>query len=387
EHSAGGFGNHQISPVATYIPPNKVQREDHDNSLPSFSSLLATDCPMSRLDPQFLVPCPGLPHPHRLAIAPVLALRVVFVDGGVILVMSTHHNMIDGAGSMQLWDYLATIMKGEAISAEALSRSNTDRSRVLPLLRADEAVNDYSYLLRPSPWPLGAPPATSWCVFLTTRSALADIKKRSSVFIEETKTDVDYVSSDDALAAFCWQRISAIRLQGRRCRPGQMSKFGRAVDGRPAVGLSSNYLGHMVVHAVTCLPVGEVATRPLCSLAGMLRHDLQEARTEWSVRSCATFISRVKDKSMLLYGGLYKPETDLCSSSLLKMSTNEPFKMGMLGESKFFRKPDGPSIPVCIYFFPSDNRDKVQVVLCVTDHDLQGLEGDKEWGYYMQRVG
>ncbi|KAI2464008.1 hypothetical protein F4781DRAFT_425870 [Annulohypoxylon bovei var. microspora] len=362
-------------------PPNDVVRADHDADFPPLPSLLKSGGPMSSFGPANLVPCPGLPHPHGLSPIPILIVRAVFITGGVLIVMSTHHNMIDGTGLMQLWDHLATLMNGESLSDEAIQWANEDRTQVVPLLRPGETAKDYSHLLRPNPWPLGPPPETTWCGFTVSRSALAEIKDRAS-----SKTEGAFVSTDDALSAFCWQRICAVRLSSGRCHATQLSKFGRAINARRAVGLPDAYLGQMVVHATTRLSLGDVVGSSVSELAAMLRHDLEDARTEWSVRSCATFMAGVSDKSRLLYGGLYNPATDIGGSSLLTWG-DRPFRMGALGESKMFRKPDGPRIPGCMYFFPSDNEREMQLVLCLTREDLDGLGRDAEWGRYVKGGG
>ncbi|KAI1205137.1 uncharacterized protein F4807DRAFT_444146 [Annulohypoxylon truncatum] len=369
------------APWPASAPPNNVVRADHDADFPPLSSILASGGPMSTFGPANLVPCPGLPHPHGLSPIPILIIRAVFITGGVLVVLSAHHNMVDGTGLMQLWDHMATLMNGDSLSPKALQWANADRTRVVPLLRPNELVKDYSHLLRPNPWPLGPPPETIWRGFTVSRSALAEIKDRAS-----PQTEGAFVSTDDALSAFCWQRICAVRLSSGRCHATQLSKFGRAVNARRAVGLPDTYLGQMVVHATTRLPLGDVVAKSVAELAGMLRRDLEDARTEWSVRSCATFMAGVPDKSKLLYGGLYNPATDIGGSSLLTWGSR-PFRMGALGESRMFRKPDGPRIPGCMYFFPSDNEREMQLVLCLTREDLHGLSRDTEWDYFVKGVG
>jgi trichothecene 3-O-acetyltransferase len=374
EPGSSGFITNRPWPASA--PPNNVTCTDKAGVLPSLSSLVASECPMSSLVPEHLECCPGLPHPHGLSPAPVMMVRAVFIEGGVLIVISTHHNMIDGLGQMQIWDHLATLMSGGELSDEAVEVANRDRACVVPLLRPDEPARDYSHLLRPNPWPLGPPPSTEWMVFTLTRNSLEEIQTRAGA-----------ASPDDALSAFCWQRICAVRVGSGRCRPEQISKFGRAIDARRAVGLPPAWLGHSIVHAATKLPMGKVAETPLADLAGQLRLDLDEARSEWAVRSCATFMAQFRDKSKLLYGGLYNPETDVGGTSFMFWAKKPSYRMGLLGQSKFFRKPDGPSIPGCMYFFPSDVEGQLQIVLCMTKNDLNGLCDDPWWSRYIRRVG
>lgn len=362
-------------------PPNTVVRVDKDEDFPSFATLVATEGFASTFDPANIF---GLPARHGFSLGHVCAIRAVFIQGGVLVIMTTHNNMIDGIGMMQLWIHLSTLMNGGKLSAKAIQLGNADRSCVLPLLPPGAPIKNYNHLIRPNPWPLPPPPSAEWCVFHATRAGVADIKARATPIPTPA---VPSISSSDALSAFCWQRVCTVRLRSGKCRADQISQFRRAASGRWAMGLTSDYMGPMMVHARTWLPMGEVVKSPLARIASLLRRDLEEWRDEWSVRSCATFMAGVPDKSQLLYGGMTNPETDLSGTSLLRFARSEPFRMGVLGESKMFREVDAPMLPGCLCFYPADNARDVQITMCLTSEDIDGLDEDTEWRRYVRHLG
>jgi CBS domain-containing protein len=386
-HVAAINGRVQSVAWPSDITPNFVIRKDADDVLPSLSDIIAADGPVSMFPGEHIVPCPGLPAPHGITgrPVPVAMLSVVFLRGGLLLLTSLHHQIGDAAALITLWDLLAAVMNGDPdpIPKEVVAQANRDRTRVIPLLQPDEPAKDYRHLLRPKGFTPRPPPPTVWCAFRIPLASLSRIKKLvGGPESPGWDPEVSYISRNDALSAFAWQRISTVRLANGR-RPEQLSKFGRAVDLRGAVGVPKTYMGQMIGHAATRLPLGEIAAAPLTRLACALRRSLDDATTEWAVRSYATFVAK-HDKRELMYGGVYDPDVDIGASSMFRMEEGyRPIRMGILGESKMFRKPVVTPIPGCMYFFPSDNERDMQLVLCMTRGDLAGLVRDAEWSRYI----
>ena len=381
----------QSVPWPLDAPANSVLRRDADDVLPSFAEIMAADGPVSMFPGEHIVPWPGLPAPHGITRypVPVAVLSAVFIKGGLLLLTSLHHHIMDGTALLTLWDLLAAVMNGEPdpIPNETVAQANRDRTRVIPLLRPGEPTKDYSHLLRPDDFifpPMQ--PTVCWCVF---HVPLATIPRIKALAGDQNSPGWDpavaYISNNDALSAFAWQRISAVRLAHGR-RDEQISKFSRAVDLRGALSIPNSYMGHMVGFAATHLPLGEVATAPLARLACALRRDLAEADTEWAARSFATFVART-EKKRLLYGGVYNPFLNVGASSMFSMDrAHRPFRMGVLGKSRMFRKPDVALIPGCVYFLPSDNERDLQLVLCMPKEELAALVADTKWSKYIKCV-
>ncbi|KEY74372.1 Sat5 [Stachybotrys chartarum IBT 7711] len=381
----GKSGYITTAPWPSSAPPNDVTYEEKDDAFPSLNTLIKSGG--SFLATKDLVGYPGLPEPHGLHPTPVATIRLVFITGGVLVVLSTHHNIVDGIGLMQMWDYLDILMGGGAISRQDARSANADRARVLPLIAPGEPVKDYSHLIRPNPWPLPPPPKTEWRLFKMHPWALAEIRSRARDGTDQ-RASARPASSDDALTAFCWQRVSAMRLASGRVTGDQVSKFGRAVNGRSAMGLDSSYLFHMMLHTETRLPIEQIARSTLAELSTQLRKDLDAARTEWSVRSYATFLAGVADKTRLLYGGITNPQTDLGGTSTMHWASRRPIRLGLLGDCHLIRKPEGMPLPGCLYFMPSGGTSGVvQLLLCLPKEELDALQEDAEWKHYTESGG
>ncbi|KAI1389070.1 uncharacterized protein F4822DRAFT_268478 [Hypoxylon trugodes] len=399
--------------------PIGVSRQDffvkkYDNIMAPFKALAQANFPASMLPAEDLEPWPSLPTPPAASPAPVCALQLNFIEGGVILTISTNHTMIDGSGIISLRRVLAAVMNGEAIPDNELSILSMDRTRVIPLLAQGEPIKDHSHLLRRAPTtpppPLEIPPAR-WRVFRISREAVEEIKTRARTRDSSWIPTVSHISTNDALSAFCWQRFSAVRLplivQRRRNKNNDettdlhehlLTRFGRAIDGRVAMGVPSSYMGHMVYHATLWLPMSAVATASLPFLATALRRALDEANNAWSIRSYATFLSRQTDRSRLLYGGPQNPETDFGVSSLVTAfdwERKSSLRFGpLLGEPAVWRKTDHALISGCLYFLDTEYEDcgggdgnVVQMVLlCLPEDELDALGKDKEWTRYFKEV-
>ncbi|KAI1805835.1 hypothetical protein F4811DRAFT_551492 [Daldinia bambusicola] len=144
----------------------------------------------------------------------------------------------------------------------------------------------------------------------------------------------------------------------------------RAVDVRRIMGVPRSYMGHLVYHASLSLPLSIVASTPLPFLACAMRRALNEVSNSWAVRSYATFLSRLSDRSGLLHGGPHNPETDI-------------------GRPAAWRKADHAPILGCLYFFDTEiNRaSKVRelvltTMICLANDEMDALMSDTEWTKY-----
>lgn len=397
-HVPGGPGNSglfKLTPWPADSAPNEIVRfRDCDNLAPTMAQLLRAGPPIGMLDGKILTPFPGLPQHHGLTSpAPIIALQANFIHGGLLLNMSFHHIAIDATGITQFIRLLSTVLDGGKISAADLEQANRDRSRVVPLLSNDEPVKDHDHLRRPPdflPQMPASPP--KWFTFKLPVLAAATLKKLASSSSSSTPI---LISENDAICAFCWQRISAVRLA--RGLPGfapnTATTFYRAIDGRAAVGVPFSYMGHMVHFAKARLSLRQVVSAPLSNLAQTLRRELNAANTAWGLRSYATFIAREPDKSSLLYGGLRNPNTDLgATSSTISMGDSSeitwppPFG-SLLGTYRFLRRPDTPlAMAGSITIAPIENG-AIPILLGLPEDDLEGLKQDLQWKKYTRLVG
>lgn len=408
----GNSGYFASKPWPAHVPRHDFFVKQCADVIAPFAVLEKAGFPVSMIPADVTETWPSLPVPATIRPAPVAALQLNFIQGGLILTVTNHHTMIDGTGLLVFRRMLATLMDGRPIPEDDIAAANLDRTRVIPLLAPGEPIKDHSHLIRrpqqSPPVSASPPPSAKWRVFRITRKAAVEIRslagdRNSPAWIPT----VPRVSTNDVLAAFCWQRIAAARLpillKRRPHERSPLGRFGRAIDARRTMGIPSSYMGHMVYHAVLWLPLETVASTPLPFLACALRQALNEANNPWAVRSYATFLSREPDRSRLLYGGPQNPETDIGLSSLvtsLDWERQPTLRFGpLLGSPVAWRKANHAPFPGCVYFLDTErkvtgeggdrdgNEDLVlTTLLCLAEDELDALRRDSEWMQYFEEV-
>lgn len=362
---------------------------------PSYEELQQHGAPVSMLNGKILCPLPAFPLGYNdtdTAYPPVMVLQANFIKGGLVLNFSNQHNMIDGVGAFAYFKLLSLAMRGEEIPQSLVDQANMDRSKVIPLLDPGEPLRDHSHLLRPPTTtapPQRPPPPSRWALFRVLRKSLPGIKQSASKKDQFVDDKVEYVSTNDALCAFYWKRLAAVRLANRSVDPNSQSKFLRAMDARAAVRTPPGYLGQMVYHAATRFAYHELASPELSlsAVASRLRADLNASNSEWAVRSYATFVAGVPDKSTLVYGGGFDPVLDIGNSSMSQLDFTA-LDFGVLGKPAFLRRPDLTPVPGVMYVFaPEGEAGDLPVLVCLSDSDINGLRADGEWGPNTEYVG
>ncbi|KAL9082893.1 MAG: hypothetical protein Q9165_008746 [Trypethelium subeluteriae] len=392
----GSSGLYTLAPWPSAAPKNEmVLAKDCESLMPPIAQILRAGAPISMLDANILTPFPGLPLPHGLEPpVPVLVMQVNFLRGGIIINVSSHHMAIDGTGIVQIMRHLSAVLQNREISAADLEQANRDRRYVVPLIPRGEPVKDHSYLRAP-PGHVTAPPSSpaKWCCFKLPTSALATLRGVASSASESPQQQQQPISENDVISAFCWQRITAVRL-ARGFSTDTITKLTRTIDGRSAIGVPITYIGHLTYFSVSQLPMGRVATQPLSSIAQGLRRELNAANTAWAIRSYATFLAREPDKSRLVYAGLRNLDTDLgttafnaSQSAALEDDSAMPDDFGpVLGRLKYTRRPNTTPLPGGITVCPVESG-AIPLQLCMPEADLEGLKKDSEWRRYTRHIG
>ena len=361
---------------------------------PSFDELVERGCPISMLDGALLCPLPSFPLSYdeaQIGPAPVVAVQASFINGGLILNFSNQHNAMDASGIFVFIALLAAALQGQALPPDVVQAANLDRSSVIPLLEPGQPIRDHSHLKinHPPPAAPASPPGPArWACFRLFKEHAPRIKAAASV-AADFDPSVRFVSTNDALSAFYWKRLAAVRLAHGGATPAARSKFSRAIDARAAMRVPRGYMGQMIYHAATYLSYGELASDELTlsAVASRLRVDLNASNNEWAVRSYATFLASVPDKSTLVYGGGLNTALDV-GSSAMPVSSPTALKFGLLGVPTFSRRANLTPVPGLMYVYPPErDTGDLPVLVCLPDEDLEGLKMDREWGACTQLVG
>lgn len=211
----------------------------------------------------------------------VFAASAVKIEGGLILCVAIHHNVMDGTGAglvIKRWAELtnAKTSVSDATTwhpqfSEPLERVDTIY-RAISSLEEDGAGIDLSILLRNHPeFKLGsrsAPttpgltkPTAAGCshIFRFSHSKLAATRESLLGFV-----DPKALSINNILSAILWSHISHIRSR-RADHTGTLdnSKLVFATNGRSRLGLTdTNYAGNVNIYALAELPFYALVNMP-----------------------------------------------------------------------------------------------------------------------------
>ena len=405
-------GIFKLAPWPSSVPPNKILRvKDRSDLVPKYEHIIKAKGPISLLDENILCPVPGFPLSYNesdIDPAPVVIVQANFIEGGLLLNFSFQHNIMDMTGLFTFMSHLATTTQRMEISAQAIKNANLERRKVVPLFGpSDGPIRDHDHLVirkstdilplyskEPTATHITQPalpvrPAT-WVYFRISMTFVAEIKATASAGDSDcqprlpTTAPVSFVSTNDALSAFYWKRLSTVRLRNGH-GPSAVSKFSRAIDARKAVAVPREYMGQLVYFAATFLSLKEITESSLSAIAHRLRTDLNDVNNAYSVRSYATFLASVQDKSTLAYGGRFNRDLDVGSSS----GTLAPMALDfgpVMGSPDILRRPNSAPLPGCLYFFPLEDN-YLPILVCLKPEEVDGLIADSEWSRVAELIG
>lgn len=385
----GRTGRYQTAPWPGDHPPNRLLRvKDCTQLLPSYDELYAKQMPVQLLDSAVICPVPGFPTTYdedKIGPAPACLIQINFIQGGAILVFSNQHNVMDGTGIFQVVALLALLLNGEEIPQEAIDQGNRDRATVVPLYEPGRAIKDHSFLRAATPIPAGQPPLApaKWLSIRFFKEMLPKVKALATK--EPTgQQPALRISTGDAVSALYWKCLANARTTNG-LDPASRSKFSRTIDARRAVGVPTSYMGQMVYSSATYLTYRELLDLPLSAIAFKLRENLNEANTEYAIRSYATFLAQEPDKTKLAYTGPFDRATDISSSSMAQAALVLNF--GPLGQPKFIRRPNFAPIPGTLYFYPPEASGDLNLLVCWNDYELEAMNADPLWRQCTEVIG
>jgi hypothetical protein len=146
------------------------------------------------------------------------------------------------------------------------------------------------------------------------------------------------------------------------------------------------YMGQMGYNATCKLTFRDLNKAPLGKVCALLRETVQTVNNEYSVRSWVTFIANEPDKSTIMFGGTFNPDTDVGLSSLAHAELYS-VEFGVLGKPELVRRPNFTPMESVIYLWPQTESGDIDVLMCLNHGDLQGLEKHGEWMSYAEYIG
>ncbi|KAL4734049.1 hypothetical protein BDV11DRAFT_209722 [Aspergillus similis] len=374
--------------------------KDLSSILPDYAALESAKVPPTMLPGSLVAPPrPAFPRVYTESSAPVLEIQASLINDGLLLTLAAQHNVVDATGIFYIAHLLSRFMHDPTASIPdaEVAMGNIDRRNLIPLLPEHQALPEEMGIFttdRPPPLTREILDEYQWTLVHFSPAALRDIHdeamSRPSDFVE----GVSSVSVNDALTAFCWQRLSAVRAKhsqtgGEAQGEGAMTQLTRAADLRRAMGLNAGYayMGHMVRTSNLRLPLSTLICpgTSLSHISSLLRKCLREHTEPQAISAYATLLSRTEDKSRILYAAGFNPLTDLSVSSVAHV---EVPNFGMvLGKPTFVRRPTFGPLPGGMYIGPSIGAEReggsgeggLDAVVCLRGWEMEGLARDSEW--------
>ncbi|PYH65939.1 uncharacterized protein BO88DRAFT_428314 [Aspergillus vadensis CBS 113365] len=224
----------------------------------------------------------------------IIRLQASSVEGGVFLDFVTQHNLTGAGGFFNFARH--------GYAGRRMEQVNRDRRN----------LNQY---------PSG--------IFLRfTATKLADMKYLASISMTSVP-EVPYITTDDALNAFCWKKCITVRHR-RRNTPDARSR---------------------------------------------------RANTAYHVQSYES------GKSTIAYDGRFNPDTDVASLSVLPWICSQSLESSgdpiAFGDRNFLTS----RFSVCFTFFHKSSQGDCDSLTCLTDADIEALTQDPEWISMVEYIG
>ncbi|KAJ5657406.1 uncharacterized protein N7484_001055 [Penicillium longicatenatum] len=313
--------------------------------------------------------------------APVLTLTASWIQGGVVLDCAAQHNILDMGGIDQFFQLLSTALQDVEFSDAAIAANTRDRLSMFPLLGPGIKRCDHSKMRCPSsftPTQRPNPPPESRPAFHYFRFGASDLAQISTL--------AQTPSTDDALSAFVWKRLSAIRHQHLHQNLDTITGFSRAIELRRTLNIQIEYMGVTVMKTSSQMTFHEMEQSSLADVAVRLRQDVRRVRDQYFLRSLATLIAEEADKSTIGFVDGFNPDTWVNASSWAGAATHR-LEYGLLGKPAFVRRPKSKPVQGLLFFLPVMDDGSVDVLLCLKDWEIRGLCEDSEWSRYAGYIG
>ncbi|KAK3364550.1 transferase family-domain-containing protein [Lasiosphaeria hispida] len=389
-------GNSEVFKIVPWAsaPPLVVRELRGNPSAPTMETLQNANFPMEMLDEGIIAPYMTIPG-GTAGSAPdptaVFAVQINHIDGGILLTIVAHHQVMDLVGQIQVMRLLSKACRGEGLSDAEVLIANTDRSNIIPPLGDDpEPVRQLSrQKVKPSPLvPSGQEidkAVSVWASFSFSQTSLAALKAAALATATSSK-----ISTDDALTALVWQSLTRAR-QRRKNSPNPESEvtLGRAVDSRRYLGIPKEYTGMINNMVYLTNPIQEIVNMPLGKMASELRLAVDPATSQIGLytRALAALLHRTPDKGVVSMGAAIKPSMDLMLSSWAGADCySMDFGLG-LGPPVSVRRPRFYPVEGLGYLMPRHPSGQIVLAVCLGEEDMAAVRMDEEFGRYATYIG
>jgi hypothetical protein len=368
-----------------------------------YSEIMKRRVPMDELDGELLSPKRDLSSLYDLAKSPepVVVLQLNYLNGGLVLTFTAAHNSMDMNGLGKLIELFGKVSRGESLTKEEMEWGDSERKNVVRLLGPGEVELDHSMYIAESDNKTREPKNevhhsgnARWAYVRFTKQKLARMKEMAAPQHSLTPLDregshTEWISTDDAISSFLWQRITLARSSRLSRTSLSNSTIRRAVNGRRLLEppISPSYMGHVVSNTCNTIPLSEFPIISLSDIASDLRKELNRMN-DYSIRSFVTFISRHENKRPISYAsGLELASQDLLLSSGAGLAVYHVDFGYPLGMPECVRRPRWNPAEGVVYLMPKMRNGDLDAAICLTDDDWTRLRGDQVWNEFGEYIG
>lgn len=394
--TAEDSGTFYIVPYPPHTGASPVVVKDCASICPSWQEISDARGPMAML-PDGLSSKRSVPHSYMGTSEPqpVLLIQANYIDGGLLLTFSLHHQAGDGTGFRWILQHMASLMRGEDVAPALVSAANFDHADVHALLEEGEEPAPEARFFEVSPairqatnltagLSNAAQPEATWACFRISTAAMARLKREATE--EGSVTPGEYISTDDALLAFLWKRLSVVRAT--EMAGDTITHCNRLVDMRNRTDkpLPHGYTGHAALLCSAEETLDHVQQMPLSQLAKLLRKELAKMNGHY-LRTVASTMTGLRNKAGAT---LFPPPAT--RGSVLTMSTwvglgVQQIEFGMLGRPVFARRAEKLPFPNTAYVMPRFENGDFDLQICLWTEQMDGLRKDEEWNASTEYIG
>jgi hypothetical protein len=396
--------------IRPFEPTPRLHLKDYtkDVSIPSLEEMENAGFPMSMMNEQTWAPCPTLAafsesHGRESDPAPVLLLQMSFIRGGMVLCINMQHNVCDMLGQASVIELLSKACRGEDFTKEEIRIGNLDRTEVVQIISEDgwkpgaELENQIVPTQPPAeeaPAPDAfvtespAPPKCSWVYFDFSAVSLKELRAEADATLPADHTG--FISTDDALSAFIFQRVLRARSSRLLSDPNRSVTFARAVDARRYLAVSSKYAGILQNMTYTSYPLLSLLDTSLGHIAAAMRRQVDPAICDiaYRTRSLITYLSQSPEAaSKVSFTATLKTDADIMLSSWTKVPAYQ-YDFGQnFGKPVAVRRPGFVPYESLMYLMPKDAQGGVAAAMSLRAEDLQRLKEDSTWQRFAKYFG
>ncbi|KAL8741920.1 MAG: hypothetical protein Q9190_005530 [Brigantiaea leucoxantha] len=359
--------------------------------------------PMDQLDGELLAPLPVMADSQKPA--PVFAAQLNILNGGILLCVAFHHSVLDASG-------FTTVLKTWANQSKVSEQADLDLA-MIPRTIQDADLNreqisgngwtgeasefqEYS-ILEPQPepevtdsapsQPFSLPSMTTTLFFFSSKS-LIQLKRHVTKNITEYCSSSTWISTNDALCALLWQRISVARFtvdetsSSKRdgiSAPPSHSMLGLAVNGRSKMvpPLPMTYLGNVNLYGTSRLPLHLVLENSGLGPMALSVRDAVTAINDSKIRQTISFIEQLPDTGLLIPGFKTFLGPDLAITSWADLGLNKlDWGQAVGNQADCIRLPNAHFDGLCI-ILPKFGDGGLEVMVGLKTEHMERLRKDE----------